>query len=88
MCGIAGYMSLSGAAPGEAMLDAFDAALAHRGPSSNMGARGPGTSKLTLKTRFCLAKLSKAVQILISSEQSDGVARVRRGATPGQGGHP
>ena len=35
MCGIAGYMSIGGAAPGEAMLDAFDKALAHRGPDGS-----------------------------------------------------
>ena len=32
MCGIAGFMSNHGAAPDDAMLDAFEAALAHRGP--------------------------------------------------------
>ena len=35
MCGIAGYMSTDGAAPGDALLDAFDAALAHRGPDGS-----------------------------------------------------
>ena len=32
MCGIAGFMSNRGAPPDEAVLDALDAALAHRGP--------------------------------------------------------
>ena len=32
MCGIAGFMSNRGAAPGEALLDAFAGALSHRGP--------------------------------------------------------
>ena len=32
MCGIAGFMSNRGAAPDEAVLDALEAALAHRGP--------------------------------------------------------
>ena len=35
MCGIAGYMSTDGAAPGDGLLDAFDAALAHRGPDGS-----------------------------------------------------
>ncbi len=35
MCGIAGFMSNRGAAPAEAMLDAFDHALAHRGPDGS-----------------------------------------------------
>lgn len=35
MCGIAGYMNISGTAPAEAMLDALDKALAHRGPDGS-----------------------------------------------------
>ena len=35
MCGIAGFMSNRGAAPAAAMLDAFDDALAHRGPDGS-----------------------------------------------------
>jgi len=35
MCGIAGYMSVGGAAPAEPMLDALDRALAHRGPDGS-----------------------------------------------------
>ena len=35
MCGIAGFMSNRGASPAEAMLDAFDRALAHRGPDGS-----------------------------------------------------
>ena len=35
MCGIAGFMSNHGAAPAEAMLDALEHALAHRGPDGS-----------------------------------------------------
>ncbi len=42
MCGIAGYMSTGGRAPGDALLDAFDAALAHRGPDGSGRFRAGG----------------------------------------------
>jgi asparagine synthase (glutamine-hydrolysing) len=35
MCGIAGFMTVNGAPPGETLLDAFDGALAHRGPDGS-----------------------------------------------------
>jgi asparagine synthase (glutamine-hydrolysing) len=42
MCGIAGFMSNRGAAPDEAVLDALDAALAHRGPDGSGRFRAGG----------------------------------------------
>ena len=42
MCGIAGFMSNRGAPPAEAMLDALEEALAHRGPDGNGRFRAGG----------------------------------------------
>ena len=62
MCGIAGFMSNRGAAPGEALLDAFAGALGHRGPDGTGRYRAGGVAMV--QTRLAIIDLETGDQPL------------------------
>jgi len=75
MCGIAGMMTLNGAAPDQAVLDAMRAALAHRGPDGHGQYVRDGVG--LLQTRLAIIDLATGDQPL--HEQPSGAALVANG---------
>ena len=72
MCGIAGFMSNCGILPDDALLDAFDAALAHRGPDGSGRFKAGGFAMM--QRRLAIIDLETGDQPLFEPEGAALVA--------------
>ena len=77
MCGIAGIMNRSGAAPNDAVLQALSAALAHRGPDGQGRVISGGTG--LAHTRLAIIDLETGDQPLYAPQNTEKAALIANG---------